>query len=106
MTKKNLLAFKNAQKKIKNDSDILLVVGIGGSYLGARAAIEMLNHSFYNTLSKEQRKTPQVLFVGQNISSTYMKDLMDVLEGKDFSIKRYFQIRYNNRACTSIPYFP
>ncbi|CAG9620979.1 glucose-6-phosphate isomerase [Sutcliffiella rhizosphaerae] len=72
--------------KIKNNSDILLVVGIGGSYLGARAAIEMLNHSFYNALSKEQRKTPQVIFVGNNISSTYMKDVMDLLDGKDFSI--------------------
>ena len=46
MTKKNSLAFKNAQKKLNNDSDVLLVIGIGGSYLGARAAIEMLNHSF------------------------------------------------------------
>ncbi|MBD8070508.1 glucose-6-phosphate isomerase [Bacillus sp. PS06] len=73
-------------EKIKNDSDVLLVVGIGGSYLGARAAIEFLNHSFYNSISKEQRKTPQVIFVGNNISSTYMKDLMDLLEGKDFSI--------------------
>ncbi|MGD6994226.1 glucose-6-phosphate isomerase [Sutcliffiella horikoshii] len=73
-------------EKIKNDSAILLVVGIGGSYLGARAALEMLNHSFYNALTKEQRKTPQVVFVGNNISSTYMRDLMDLLEGKDFSI--------------------
>ncbi|MFZ3590604.1 glucose-6-phosphate isomerase [Bacillus sp. DJP31] len=73
-------------EKIKADSDVLLVVGIGGSYLGARAAIELLNHSFYNALTKEQRKTPQVIFVGNNISSTYMKDVMDVLEGKDFSI--------------------
>ncbi|MFE7063359.1 glucose-6-phosphate isomerase [Sutcliffiella sp. NPDC057660] len=73
-------------EKIKSDSDILLVVGIGGSYLGARAALEMLNHSFYNALSKDQRKTPQVIFVGNNISSTYMKDLMDLLNGKDFSI--------------------
>ncbi|MEA3320252.1 MAG: glucose-6-phosphate isomerase [Bacillota bacterium] len=73
-------------EKIKNDSDILLVVGIGGSYLGARAALEMLNHSFYNALTKEQRKTPQVVFVGNNISSTYMRDLIDLLEGKDFSI--------------------
>ncbi|MGM0836296.1 MAG: glucose-6-phosphate isomerase [Bacillota bacterium] len=73
-------------EKIKTDSDVLLVVGIGGSYLGARAALEMLNHSFYNALSKEQRKTPQVVFVGNNISSTYMKDLMDLLDGKDFSI--------------------
>ncbi|EEM14694.1 MULTISPECIES: glucose-6-phosphate isomerase [Bacillus] len=84
--KEEFARIQKSAEKIKNDSDILLVIGIGGSYLGARAAIEMLNHSFYNTLSKEQRKTPQVLFVGQNISSTYMKDLMDVLEGKDFSI--------------------
>ncbi len=76
----------NSAEKIKSDSDILLVIGIGGSYLGARAAIEMLNHSFYNSLTKEQRKTPQVVFVGNNISSTYMKDLMDLLEGKDFSV--------------------
>lgn len=77
---------QKAAEKIKQDSDVLLVIGIGGSYLGARAAIEMLNHSFYNALSKEQRKTPQVIFVGNNISSTYMKDVMDLLEGKDFSI--------------------
>ncbi|MDQ0163888.1 glucose-6-phosphate isomerase [Aeribacillus alveayuensis] len=73
-------------EKIKSDSDVLLVIGIGGSYLGARAAIEMLNHSFYNTLPKEKRQTPQVIFVGNNISSTYMKDVMDLLEDKDFSI--------------------
>ena len=62
------------------------MIGIGGSYLGARAAIEMLQHSFYNALTKEQRKTPQVVFVGNNISSTYMTDLMDLLKDKDFSI--------------------
>lgn len=77
---------KQAAEKINVDSDVLLVIGIGGSYLGARAAIEMIQHHFYNLISKEQRKTPQILFVGNNISSTYMKDLMDVLEGKDFSI--------------------
>ncbi|MFX3622897.1 MAG: glucose-6-phosphate isomerase [Ectobacillus sp.] len=84
--KEEFARIQKCAEKIKADSDILLVIGIGGSYLGARAAIEMLNHSFYNSLTKEQRKTPQVLFVGQNISSTYMKDLMDILEGKDFSI--------------------
>ncbi|MFD3448843.1 glucose-6-phosphate isomerase [Microbacteriaceae bacterium 4G12] len=84
--KEEFARIQRAAEKIKSDSDILLVIGIGGSYLGARAAIEMLNHSFYNTITKEKRNTPQVLFVGQNISSTYMKDLMDVLEGKDFSI--------------------
>ncbi|NMA90416.1 MAG: glucose-6-phosphate isomerase [Amphibacillus sp.] len=77
---------KKAAEKIKTDSDVLLVIGIGGSYLGARAAIDMLNHSFYNVLSKDQRKTPQVIFVGNSISSTYMKDVFDLLEGKDVSI--------------------
>lgn len=77
---------QKAADKIKNDSDILLVVGIGGSYLGARAAIEMLQHSFYNAITKEQRKLPQIVFVGNNISSTYMHDLMDLLQDKDFSI--------------------
>ncbi|KRG15231.1 glucose-6-phosphate isomerase [Lederbergia galactosidilytica] len=77
---------QKAAAKIKEDSDVLLVIGIGGSYLGARAAIEMLNHSFYNELPKEKRETPQVLFVGNSISSTYMRDVMDLLDGKDFSI--------------------
>ncbi|WP_341356870.1 glucose-6-phosphate isomerase [Rossellomorea sp. y25] len=84
--KEEFSRIQKSAEKIKNDSDVLLVIGIGGSYLGARAAIEMLNHSFYNALPKEKRSTPQVLFVGQNISSTYMRDLMDLLDGKDFSI--------------------
>jgi len=84
--KEEFVRIQQAAEKIKSDSDVLLVIGIGGSYLGARAAIEMLQHSFYNALPKEQRKTPQILFVGNNISSTYMKDVMDLLEGKDFSI--------------------
>lgn len=77
---------KKAAEKIKQDSDVLLVIGIGGSYLGARAAIEFLRHGFYNSISKEVRKTPEIYYVGNNISSTYMRQLMDVLEGKDFSI--------------------
>lgn len=77
---------QKAAEKIKGDSDVLLVIGIGGSYLGARAAIEFLRHSFYNMVSKETRKTPEIYFVGNSISSTYINDLMDVLEGKDFSI--------------------
>lgn len=84
--KEEFSRIQKAAAKIQSDSDILLVIGIGGSYLGARAAVEMLQHSFYNVLPKEQRKTPQVLFAGNNISSTYMRDLMDLLEGKDFSI--------------------
>ena len=77
---------KKAAVKIQSDSDVLLVVGIGGSYLGARAAIEFLTHSFYNVLGKDERKTPEIYFVGNNISSKYIKDLQDVLKGKDFSI--------------------
>ncbi|MBY0096919.1 glucose-6-phosphate isomerase [Mesobacillus maritimus] len=84
--KEEFARIQKAAEKIKGDSDILLVIGIGGSYLGARAALEFLQHSFYNALPKEKRQTPQVIFVGNNISSTYMKDLMDLLEGKDFSI--------------------
>ena len=64
-----------AAKKIKNDSQVLIVIGIGGSYLGARAAIEFLRHSFYNIVSKEIRKTPEIYFVGNSISSTYLKHL-------------------------------
>ena len=77
---------KKAADKIKKDSEVLLVIGIGGSYLGARAAIEFLRHSFYNKVSKEIRKTPEIYFVGNSISSTYIKDLMDVVGDRDFSI--------------------
>ena len=75
-----------AAEKIKNDSEVLLVIGIGGSYLGARAAIEFLRHSFYNVIPKEVRKTPEIYFVGNSISSTYIKHLMDVIGDRDFSI--------------------
>ena len=77
---------KKAAEKIQKDSDVLLVIGIGGSYLGARAAIEFLSHSFYNNLPKEKRKTPEIYFVGNSISSKYIHDLMDLIDGKDFSI--------------------
>ena len=77
---------KKAAKKIQSDSDVLLVIGIGGSYLGARACIEMIGHSFKNDLTKEERKAPKIYFVGQNISSTYMSDLLDVIKDKDVSI--------------------
>ncbi len=77
---------KAAAQKIKSDSDALVVIGIGGSYLGARAAIEMLSHSFYNVLPKSKRKTPEIYFAGNNISSTYLADLLDILEGKEISV--------------------
>ena len=77
---------KKAAAKIQADSEVLLVIGIGGSYLGARAAIEFLRHSFYNLIGKDQRKTPEIYFVGNSISSTYLKHLIDVIGDRDFSI--------------------
>lgn len=77
---------KNAAEKIKKNSDALIVIGIGGSYLGPRAAIEMLNSNFYNVLGKDKRENPQVFFVGNNISSTYLADLLDAIEGLDISV--------------------
>lgn len=77
---------KVAATKIQKNSDILIVIGIGGSYLGARAVIEAARGNFFNDLNKENRKTPQVYFVGNNISSTYISQLLSIIEGKDFSI--------------------
>lgn len=77
---------KKAATRIQGDSDVLIVIGIGGSYLGARAAIEALRHSFYNNVSKEIRKTPEIYYCGNNISSTYLAQLMDVIGDKDFSV--------------------
>ncbi|MCX7708661.1 MAG: glucose-6-phosphate isomerase [Clostridia bacterium] len=77
---------KAAAEKIKADSDVLIVIGIGGSYLGARAALEMLSHSFYNMLPKSERKTPEIYFVGNNISSTYISDLLELIKGKEISV--------------------
>lgn len=84
--KEEFARIKATAKKIKEDSDVLLVVGIGGSYLGARAAIEFLSHSFYNCLDKLQRNTPQIIFCGNSISSKYIADIKDLLKDKDFSI--------------------
>ena len=84
--KEEFARIKKAAAKIQSDSDVLLVVGIGGSYLGARAAIEFLRHSFYNVVDKSVRKTPEIYFCGNSISSTYLKDLMDVVGDRDFSI--------------------
>ncbi|ABR47575.1 Glucose-6-phosphate isomerase [Alkaliphilus metalliredigens QYMF] len=77
---------QNCAEKIKNDSDVLIVIGIGGSYLGSRAAIEMLTHTFHNSLPKDKRQGPEVYFAGHNISSTYLKHLLDIIEGKDISL--------------------
>ena len=77
---------KAAAKRIQENSEVLIVIGIGGSYLGTKACIQALTHSFYNDLSNEDRKTPQIYYVGINISSTYFMDLFDAIEGKDISI--------------------
>ncbi|HIU75169.1 MAG TPA: glucose-6-phosphate isomerase [Candidatus Pelethocola excrementipullorum] len=77
---------KKAAEKIQGDSDVLLVIGIGGSYLGARAAVEFLRHGFYNNITKEQRKTPEIYYVGNSISSSYIQALIDVVGDRDFSV--------------------
>ncbi len=77
---------KKAAKKIQTDSDVLLVIGIGGSYLGARAVIEALTNTFYNMQDKTIRKTPQILYVGNNLSTNYINDLIDYIADKDISI--------------------
>ena len=84
--KEEFARIKKAAEKIRSDSDVLVVIGIGGSYLGARAAVEMLQHSFYNALDKDKRKGPAIFFAGNNISSTYMADLLETVEGKDISV--------------------
>lgn len=84
--KEEFARIQAAAKKIQEDSEVLLVIGIGGSYLGARAAIEFLRHNFYNMVSKEVRKTPEIYYVGNSISSTYIAHLIDVIGDRDFSI--------------------
>lgn len=77
---------KRAAQKIQEDSDILFVIGIGGSYLGARAAIDFIKHSFYNDLSSNKRKTPKIYYVGNSMSATYIEEIIDLIEENDFSI--------------------
>ena len=84
--KEEFARVEKSANKIKNDSDVLVVIGIGGSYLGAKAALDFLNHTFYNLLDKDDRKTPQIIFAGNNISSTYLSDLVEYVSQKDFSI--------------------
>ena len=84
--KEEFKRIKKAAKKIKKESDILVVIGIGGSYLGARAVIEALTSSFNNLLPTKQRKYPQILFAGNNLSSNYLNELIEYIENKDFSV--------------------
>lgn len=84
--KEEFRSIQKAAKRIQKNSDVLVVVGIGGSYLGAKAAIEMLSHTFYNSLPKAKRKTPEIYFAGINISGMYLRDLLDVIGDRDFSV--------------------
>ena len=84
--KKEFARIKKSAKRIAKDSDILVVIGIGGSYLGARAVIEALTSSFYNMLPQKQRKHPQILYAGNNLSSNYINELIEYIGDKDFSV--------------------
>lgn len=77
---------KKAAKKIRRESDVLLVIGIGGSYLGARAVIDALSSSFVNLQKEEKRKYPMIFYVGNNLSPNYINELIEILEDKDFSV--------------------
>ena len=81
--KEEFARIKAAAEKIKKNSDVLIVIGIGGSYLGARAAIELLKSPLYNNLKKD---TPEIYYVGNNISPTYLNEIISLCEGKDFSV--------------------
>lgn len=81
--KEEFARIKQAAKKIQSDSDVFIVIGIGGSYLGARAAIEFLHSPLYNNLKKE---TPDIYFTGNSISSTALSELLSLCEGRDVSV--------------------
>ncbi|MGF1983357.1 glucose-6-phosphate isomerase [Lactococcus taiwanensis] len=84
--KEEFARIQKAAKKIQSDSEVLIVIGIGGSYLGARAAIDFLNNSFVNLQTAEERKAPRILYAGNSISSSYLADLVDYVADKDFSV--------------------
>lgn len=77
---------KAAAKKIQRQSEVLVVIGIGGSYLGAKAALEFCGHTFYNNLPKKRRRTPEIYFAGTNISGTYLTHLLEIVGERPFSV--------------------
>ncbi len=81
--KEEFSRIKKAANKIKTDSEVFVCIGIGGSYLGARAVIEALTNTFYNYTKRE---TPQILYAGNNISPSYIADMIDLIGDRDFSI--------------------
>lgn len=84
--KEEFARIKQCAKRIQNNSEVFVVIGIGGSYLGSRAAITFLNHNFFNKLGKEKRTFPEIYFAGNNISGTYLKNLLEIIGDRDFSI--------------------
>ena len=84
--KKEFDKIKKSAQKIREDSEVLLVIGIGGSYLGARAVIEALTNTFYNMMDKNERKSPQILYVGNNLNPNYINDIIELIGNRDFSI--------------------
>ena len=77
---------KKAAEKIRRESDILVVIGIGGSYLGARAVIDALTSSFINLQTEDKRKYPMILYAGNNLSPNYINELIEIIGDKDFSV--------------------
>lgn len=84
--KEEFARIQKAAEKIQSDSEVLVVIGIGGSYLGARAAIEFLRHCFYNSVDKKVRKTPEIYYAGNSISGTYLSQLIETIGDRDFSV--------------------
>ena len=84
--KEEFTRIKKAAKKIQSDSEVLVVIGIGGSYLGARAVIEALTHTFHNSMSNSKRKMPQIVYAGNNLSPVYMNELLEFVADKDISV--------------------
>ena len=84
--KEEYARIKKAAEKIRSNSDALIVIGIGGSYLGARMAIEMLNHNFYNVNKEGRNGAPQIFYAGNSISATYLADLVETVKDMDFSV--------------------
>jgi glucose-6-phosphate isomerase len=81
-----LTRIKEVASQIQNNYDALIVIGIGGSYLGSKAILDMLQHSFYNLLPKHKRNTPKIFFVGNNLSSTYLMELFEILEDQNIAV--------------------
>lgn len=84
--KEEFARIQKAAEKIQSDSEVLVVIGIGGSYLGARAAIEFMRHCFYNSVDKKVRKTPEIYYAGNSISGTYLSQLIETIGDRDFSV--------------------